>query len=1008
MAMSEVEVKFLGWEESALALVGRELMAMAGEEAFRRAMVIVPTAESGRRLREWIAAHAGGRPVLMPRMALAGQLIRTKSEGVANEAETLAAWVETLTEEPQSAPWANDLPAPQQESQVQSWALRTADRLMQLQLQMEQYEVTIPDLLRRMAGHEGVDEELAKRWETIKSDEENRWETLQRLFAAVDARLEAWGRIPSWRARQQWLAETHTRTSAPMLILACLPELSPQMRSFLRSYPGRVRIWVHAPETLHAGFDTFGCVKPDFWAERELPARAPAIQVEASAQGLARAALQSVSRAADKEMTLAVCDASFTPAIVTEFAKHGWNVHVPEGRSFRVSDLAALPEALSAACSAEDATWASIEPLLRNVAAHRLAGGSRFDSYNFGKLLDKIRKRLIPSNMSTLMQHLNPAAPLPGEKREMADINELRREEFYRAMQWLESFIHQCRQDICRGLHTLASRLRCMYAGDTSEPTARQMAERLKMISHFLEQHPRRLHEAWALVRHLLSKCDDMLQDSPRELAHVDALGWRELAYAGGESLTLVGLHEGCVPEPLPVDPFLPDSLRQTLGMPCIRSREARDCYLLSALLSRRNTEISIILSRSSADGTGSPVEPSSLLYHCDMETLVERVQHLLRELPVEAEPDRYRDDWSLAPQELQAAEGDMESVREQMAPLWNNPFARESHRFTPSQINKFLACPLRFWMKEALDIDPWETYNEYKAELEAAEYGSLVHAVLEFIGKKFGNKNTVMSVDDMYTEAEKKLRTYAESHYGRTNLPVLVQQQMLDFCSKCLRPFLEWHREQILDGWECHTCEAKVDDWELPLPDGGVAHISMRADRIDHHPASGKWRIIDYKTHERTPKKDHLEVVPNEELWNEKMGADRFPLIDMPYGNSKSTMKPNRWKDVQLPMYACHLMQKEHCSLPELAYFNLPRSRSNEPQFTPMKEMDEAALESAITWATSAITLMREGKCLFSAETFGCKAFGKFSENKDLEDPRTLFHTLKPVTLSQHESCNE
>ena len=1000
--MSEPEVKFIKWNKSAVELVGEKLLKLEEEEpeTFRRATVVVPTAESGRRLKEWMAKKAE-RPLLMPKMTLPGQLIKTCGEKVATELETLAAWVEVLTVRTPDAAWTEFFPPPPQENQVQDWLLRTADRLMQLQQQMEQHEVTIDGLLRRIAEREGVDADFAERWEALKGDEERRWEALRELFAAVDKQLEEWNITPAWKARKQWLEELPSSPNHSLLIIACVPELSPQVCRYLRRYPGEVRIWVNAPGDLRARFDEFGCVKPDSWAEEELPAQAINIHVAPSAQGLARAALANVSRNVAQEVVLAACDTSFTPAIVTEFAKHGWQVHLPEGRTFQVSDLAALPKVLADACCAEKLTWADIDPMLRNAALMRLAGGQRFDFYRFGKLVERIRERFIPDSLDMLLQYLNPENDLPGRKREIADIAELRCEEFYRVVQWLKEFMQGCKKNIYNGLRVLESRLRRIYREEMLDHAAGQMAERVKALAGFLRAHPRASQEAWALIKHVLDKQKEFLQDSPREQAHVEALGWRELAFAKGNVIVLTGLHEGCVPEPLPVDPFLPDSLRQLLGMPCNRSREARDCYLLSALLSREKVDISIILSRYAADSTGAPVEPSPLLYHCDIETLVKRVQLLYKELSVEKAADEYAM-CSLAPKELRPAEGDMESVAEQLAPRWRNPFAAESYRFSPSQINRFLVCPLRFWMKHALNIDPWEAYEENKADLRAAEYGTLIHAVLEDIGKTYKSPKTLASVDEMYTYAEQRLHAHAEAYYGREHFPLLVKHQILGFCQKCLRPFLEWHYKVIHDeGWECFDCECKVDDFELSLPDGRVVHITMRADRIDHHPASGKWRIIDYKTHERAPKTDHLEVVKEAELWNEKMGAEQFPLIEMLYGNSKSATKPNRWKDVQLPMYAYWLMQNKQCALPEVAYFNMPRTRGADAKYTPMGELDETALESALTWAKSAILLMIEGKCLYSAETFGCKAFGKYSENEDLADPRQLFHTLKPVTLS-------
>ena len=74
--MSTLHIDFLGWHAPAIELVANKLEKLNEQHPsdFRRATVVVPTAESGRRLREYMAERAG-RPLLMPKIILAGQLI---------------------------------------------------------------------------------------------------------------------------------------------------------------------------------------------------------------------------------------------------------------------------------------------------------------------------------------------------------------------------------------------------------------------------------------------------------------------------------------------------------------------------------------------------------------------------------------------------------------------------------------------------------------------------------------------------------------------------------------------------------------------------------------------------------------------------------------------------------------------------------------------------------------------------------------------------------------------
>ena len=68
------ELHFLGWNAPAIDLVAKRLLhgltTPQTAAQYRRATVVVPTAESGRRLRE-VTAERAGKPILMPKIILA-------------------------------------------------------------------------------------------------------------------------------------------------------------------------------------------------------------------------------------------------------------------------------------------------------------------------------------------------------------------------------------------------------------------------------------------------------------------------------------------------------------------------------------------------------------------------------------------------------------------------------------------------------------------------------------------------------------------------------------------------------------------------------------------------------------------------------------------------------------------------------------------------------------------------------------------------------------------------
>jgi len=87
--MNTPERIFLGWDRPAIELVAHRLLeGLRNPQTaaqYRRATVVVPTAESGRRLREYMAEKAG-KALLMPRITLAGQLLTTGDSRIATEA----------------------------------------------------------------------------------------------------------------------------------------------------------------------------------------------------------------------------------------------------------------------------------------------------------------------------------------------------------------------------------------------------------------------------------------------------------------------------------------------------------------------------------------------------------------------------------------------------------------------------------------------------------------------------------------------------------------------------------------------------------------------------------------------------------------------------------------------------------------------------------------------------------------------------------------------------------
>jgi inactivated superfamily I helicase len=130
--------------------------------------------------------------------------------------------------------------------------------------------------------------------------------------------------------------------------------------------------------------------------------------------------------------------------------------------------------------------------------------------------------------------------------------------------------------------------------------------------------------------------------EDPRA-GQVEMLGWLDLHHDPAPILILAGFNDGAIPQAVSADAFLPDGLREHLGILSNGRRYARDLYLLEAIRHSRE-RVTFIAGRQAADG--EPLTPSRLLLAGEQHLLPARVlrlcdpEHALRRnLPYGAPP---------------------------------------------------------------------------------------------------------------------------------------------------------------------------------------------------------------------------------------------------------------------------------------------------------------------------------------------------------------------------------
>lgn len=1097
-----VPVKWLNWNKPALKLVAEHLLALP-TEVLRRATVVVPTSGSGRRLKEYMASISGGG-LLMPKVVLVTRLLGVASRETATWCETRAAWVEVLSalardEWTETGKWAELFPQRPQ-GYVCAWAHHAAEMLCHFRQTLEQECVDDAYIQLVRSRRQQAEERREKKLSAYFARLDTRWELIRELFRRVDGLIAAQtGKRTQEQSRAAVVAQPPMLRGK--LIFACVPEVSPQTRLYLQHYAeqgGDVEIWVNAPESESAAFDAFGQPKTESWLSRRISFPRPegkqadfdemsCLHLVRDAKAMGRKAVELAAAAESADVALISCDTAMDAALTDAFEhpQQGtpWRLFLPSGRSAKSSPVLlwlvqlqkAVQMAQRRAVSQEgqpapgaDAPNSGFEPLLRNRFLQQLYVVKRQAAWekngawdaakraecvaflqDFNRYADRINQIFFPDTAEALLNTLRDSERL--KKQHVPPCRYFYIDYVADVKAGLDAVMQDAKvwNKWARYLHLFATAPQQVlaYVGDFEmlrplQDEAKRLAEKMEDVVACAERFGCSAEATFALLLCTVQKNTKALSMEPKAETHADLNGWKEAAFTTEERMIVCGMHGHCLPEPVSGDIMLPNTLRLPIGITSAESREARDAFLYTALLNSRAAGLlHVVVAQQQNDGT--PISPSTLLLHCgdDLGLLAQRAAYFFGDAPAEVNDPPEAAPWRLhhAPQSLAAADG-MESIALLGKGAADNPYAGAQMKFSASRINDFLSCPLRFWMKTLLKMDAGEVYQPDKLDMDAKEYGTVMHDVLRVFTGQFPDKETLVKamgrpdvtgdeaavVVFLERQMEETLRkTFAERFGEQESLAVEAQQRMQ---AASLRIFAYQYAHELLQGWVNLFCELSLE-FTMELQDGCTAAIAMTLDRVDYLPSQGKWRIIDYKTHDTAPDAKYYAAAQSGDAFETLLGT-YFPLIEEMSSTGKKSVY--RWKDIQLPLYALglrHLLvtgraadarsqqqverakrrcpqawqPQESSPMPELCYVNIPKSKVGVSQrllHTRQKTgnafrtpLSVEYMEHAAVWVRNACYLMRHGLCLYSAELLRIgPALGDFSAFAPEGDPRALF----------------
>ncbi|HVJ46555.1 MAG TPA: PD-(D/E)XK nuclease family protein [Luteolibacter sp.] len=610
-------------------------------EALPGLLVVVPTAQSGRRLRETLAEIDGS--ILAPKVATPGSLMRTDSPEIAPDWMERVAWAEILEE---IRDWRDyEALFPEKPGEGAGWAAGLAGELTNLRRSIQENGLTLQTAAWALSG----------------SPEEDRWKNLADLEKKLESRLGRWER----KSRSRVLAEGFELPDVREIVLAGVPEMPPVVERVLETGKPKVTVLIGAPSSRTNHFSPLG--KPLVtWNQDLLPwpeGERGSVKIAADPRQQAVEALEAVARGGrpSDQIALGSADAETGVELQRAFTRAGWIAFQPSAGQV-VSGLQRWFQIWREWLSKP--TLACMADLLTLPETVALIGGTL---HRRARNLAKLRDDWMCLDVADLRRRV--------QNEELSESRKQDAEGVLSAAEILESIrLQMLGRDFTGSLRKLL-----VTVAERVESTRGDATEMLQWLD-----------EAEALISNLDRGAgywiDLMLGSlaaasaSPPDGRIIDVQGWLELFHEPGPHLVLCGMNEGNIPSRGGGEPWLSEPIRKRLGLVTDEDRAARDAYLFTAMIEARKKNGRVDLICGKTGSGGETMLPSRFLLSAEKEKLPSRVRALFREIEPPEAGMRWEADWK-----------------------WKPRVVGKPEKLHVTSFRDYLKCPFRYYLKHVV-----------------------------------------------------------------------------------------------------------------------------------------------------------------------------------------------------------------------------------------------------------------------------------------------------------------
>ncbi len=869
---------FLGWDEPIVLKVAHWLSARCLSSSiadFTDTLIVVPTLQAGRRLREVLALRIHQQKAVALDVAIVTPhyfFATAKPDlQVANPALTMAVWASILknvnTEE------FDALLGNQQNKQAQEpWqqAFTTGRVIERLRRELAEAGCTLADV--RSENQADL-------------PEPERWQNLAELEKLYLERLQSLGYSDACRAKIALAQEPQLDAKIKNIIVAGVPDPSLLAVRAIKTLATKcsVDILVYAPESEQDMFDDWGRPIPRKWVESTLEF-APweeSVFLTAGPEKQSRKVTEIIAglpaQYGEADIGIGVPDPSVTPFLQRDLKELQLPAFDPAEVSVDRHNVGRLIKC--AVNLLRQPVYANLAAFLRHpdFLSYLVLEQGLNDSDLLRKL-DEFQNFHLPAALDDMLGLLPEKQLIPPAD----DGYEELRAALLIVKKILDDFVSLAPEEAWRNfLQTVYSPL--VVSNSAADKEFQQAAEAVEQTLRELRFVP--FEELGLSEKEVLfsRRFRERVYYQERQNEVIDLQGWLELLWTDTPVLIITGMNEEFVPGGSLSDVFLPDSLRQKLGLRDDKLRFARDLYMLRAMQESRLSQGRLCLVLGKYTLKGDPLRPSRLLLQCGTEDLPSRARSLFR---LVAQTDQIA-----AAEPIFKLKPEKAAIEKDFSP---------GGTVSVTALRDYLTCPFQFYLIHVLGMRKTEIH---KVEMDALDFGILAHQVLNEMGR---DKMLWACADEAQLTQSliEILDRLAKRRFGAQMPPAVLVG--LDALRARLRLTAQKQVALTASGWEIVNTE---QTFKMKLK--GFTLVG-KIDRIDRN-RHGEYRVIDYKT------SDNASAPESEHLSRRRSDAPVYNVL-------KADGKTMQWTDLQLPLYS-RLVDINLNVRAEPAYFTLGKT---------------------------------------------------------------------------------